>query len=519
MPKNKNQRGIPFTNMVIFGGNGDLTWRKLIPALFNLYINHHLPANFSIFCIHYEALDEKAFKKRLHEGVTNFSRSGIPKKAEWQRFARHIIYFQGDFTNSETYEKLKFELEKHDSSWKERGSRLFYYSVAPKFIETISVMIADHKLAEKVMSDRIIIEKPFGNDLESANSLNELLSRHFNEKQIYRIDHYLGKETVQNIMAFRFANIVFEPIWNHQHIEQVQITVAEEGSIGNRGNYYDQTGALKDMIQNHLLQLLCIVAMEPPVSFTAEDIRNKKADVLKAIRLFTNTDLMENVVRGQYGAGKGNKAKQQAYRQEKNVSPGSTTETFVAMKLFIDSWRWQNVPFYLRTGKCLERSTSIIAIQFKPVLRSLFPPGSEDLLPNRLIISIQPEQEITLLFHAKEPGLHMRMMDVEMDFTYKESYSKEVPEAYETLLLDALKGDPTLFMREDQVEAAWKVITPVINYFINNKPQRFPNYEPGGWGPRLAEDLIKKDGFEWILLPTEPTMKHLCRKKQNGTKN
>ena len=503
-----NKNNSSAANIVIFGGNGDLAWRKLIPALYNLYIYKFLPEKFLITCVHYEALKESVFKKRLLDGVNQFSRSGKAKKSEWERFSKHISYFQGDFTQSETFIRLRERLEQNDKLWKHRAIRVFYYAVAPKFIEPISISLAVQQLASDTKRDRIIIEKPFGNDLATARALNQLLAKYFKERQIYRIDHYLGKETVQNIMAFRFANIVFEPIWNHHYIEHVQITVAEDIGIGNRGNYYDSAGALKDMVQNHLLQLLCMAAMEPPVSFTAEEVRNKKADTLNAIRIFNKKDIQQNVVRGQYGRGMLKNKKQPAYREEKNVSPKSETESFVAIKLFVDNWRWQKVPFYLRTGKCLQKSTSIIVIQFKSLPLNLIPSSTGDgLLANQLIISIQPEMEISLLFHAKQPGLELKISPVEMDFTYKESYLQSVPEAYETLLLDALLGDATLFMRADQVEAAWKVITPILNDWGDARKNKIPIYEPGTWGPKKAEDLIKKDGFSWVLLP-QGQMKH-----------
>jgi glucose-6-phosphate 1-dehydrogenase len=496
------------TNIVIFGGKGDLAWRKLIPALYNLYISHHLPKNFVIMGVHYEAIKEADYKKRLLDGINQFSRSGKAKKTEWEKFSKHICYFQGDFTQDDTFIRLREVLEGNDRQWKQRAVRLFYYAVAPKFIETISIALAVHELANDVKLDRIIIEKPFGTDLANARALNQLLTKYFKEKQIYRIDHYLGKETVQNIMAFRFANIVFEPIWNHHYIEHVQVTVAENIGVGNRGNYYDGAGALRDMIQNHLLQLLCMAAMEPPVSFKAEEVRNKKADTLHAIRTFSRKDIEQNIVRGQYGEGVIENKKQPAYRSEKNVTPKSNTETFVALKLFVDNWRWQKVPFYLRTGKCLQKSTSIIVIQFKALPLNLIPSATSDgLEPNRLIISIQPEMEISLLFHAKQPGLELKITPVEMDFTYKESYPQAIPEAYETLLLDALHGDATLFMRADQVEAAWSVITPILDAWKVKKRFRIPIYAPGSWGPKAAEDLIRRDGFQWVLLPEQGTEK------------
>src|SRR5258706_11407962 len=423
-------------NIVILGGKGDLAWRKLFPAFYNLYINGFLPEHFAIYGVHYEKMEEKDFEHHLLEGINTFSRSGKAKKKEWKEFAEHVFYFEGDFTADDTFRRLGDTLAGNDKKWGSRATRLFYFSVSPRFIGPISLLLSKYGLTNEIALDKIVVEKPFGSDWQSAHELNQLLSKHFKEKQIYRIDHYLGKETVQNVMAFRFANIVYESVWNHNYIDHVQITVAENIGVGNRGNYYDPTGALRDMIQNHLLQLLCIIAMEPPVSMDAEDIRNKKVDVLKSVRPLSKTDVVKDVVRGQYGEGKINGKKQIAYRKEKNINPRSNTDTFIALKLFIDSWRWQNVPFYLRTGKCLEKTTSLIVIQFKDIPHNLFDQKAMiDRKPNELIISIQPEMEITLLFHAKAPGVKLQIKPVEMDFTYKESYDYPVPEDYETLLL------------------------------------------------------------------------------------
>jgi glucose-6-phosphate 1-dehydrogenase len=502
-------------NIVIFGGKGDLAWRKLIPAFYNLYIGGYLPMQFAIYGVHYEKMEEAAYQNHLLEGVNTFSRSGKVKKHEWKKFTQHVFYFEGDFTAEDTFRRLSVTLDKNDKDWANRAVRLFYYSVAPRFIEPISLFVATHKLASDISSDRIIVEKPFGSDLPTARELNELLAKHFKEKQVYRIDHYLGKETVQNLMAFRFANIVYESVWNHNYIDHVQITVAENIGVAGRGNYYEQAGALRDMIQNHLLQLLCVTAMEPPVTMDSEDIRNKKVDVLKAVRPLTKADVKQNVVRGQYGEGRVNGKKQPGYRKEKNVNPKSNTETFVALKLFVDNWRWQNVPFYLRTGKSLAKSTSLIVIQFKPVPHNLFDKKvMADSRPNQLIISIQPEMEITLLFHAKEPGVKLQIKPVEMDFTYKESYSTAVPEAYETLLLEVLEGDASFFMRADQVEAAWKVVTPILDLWKKESPGRFPNYEAGSWGPNAAEALIRQGGCEWTLLPENGIIKNLMKKRK-----
>jgi glucose-6-phosphate 1-dehydrogenase len=506
------QKETPSANIVIFGGKGDLAWRKLIPAFYNLFINGFLPEKFAIYGVHYENMEESVYEKHLLEGVNNFSRSGKVKKQQWKKFVDHVFYFQGDFTTDDTFRRLADTLTKNEKGWGNKSVRLFYYSVAPRFIESISLLLVKHGLANEVARDRIVVEKPFGSDWNTAHELNQLMTKHFKERQIYRIDHYLGKETVQNLMTFRFANIVYESVWNHNYIDHVQITVAEDMGVGSRGNYYETAGALRDMIQNHLLQLLCVTAMESPVSMDAEDIRNKKVDVLKSVRPLSKADVKKNVVRGQYGEGTLNGKKQPAYRKEKNVNPKSNTETFVALKLFVDNWRWQNVPFYLRTGKCLAKSTSVIVIQFKQIPHNLF--GNKvmpDPTPNQLVISIQPEMEISLSFHAKEPGVKLQIKPVEMDFTYKESYEAAVPEAYETLLLEALECDASLFMRADQVEAAWKVVTPILEAWKKDSP-KFPNYEPGSWGPKAADNLIKQDGFNWVLLPENGIIKNTIKK-------
>lgn len=515
MHQKKNQAA----TIVIFGGNGDLTWRKLIPAFYNLFNSGNLPQSFFIICVDHHEMTDAAYKKHLLQGVNLFSRSGRTSRKSWNTFSSFIHYQQGDFTVDDTFTALNDQLSINDKKWRRRATRMFYYAVSPRFIETISEALARHHMAENCETDRIVIEKPFGNDLETAKVLNQLLTTHFEERQVYRIDHYLGKEPVQNIMAFRFANSIFEPLWNRNYIEQVQITVAENIGIGNRGGYYEQAGALRDMVQNHLLQLLCFIAMEPPVSYTPDEVRNKKTDVLTAIRPMKDRDIKRNTVRGQYGPGKLAGKKQVAYRKELKVEQNSHTETFVAARLFIDNWRWQEVPFYLRTGKSLQKTTSVIAIQFKPIPHTFFPAeATENLHPNQLIISIQPEMEITLLFHAKRPGLKLKISPVEMDFTYGESYEEQAPEAYETLLLDVLEGEATLFMRADQVEAAWQVVTPILRAWKKHSGTRFPNYAAGSWGPAEAEALITRDGFQWIHLPEQVMKKKTKKLTRHGNK-
>ena len=368
----------------------------------------------------------------------------------------------------------------------------------------IAQKLADQKICYDPEHTRIVFEKPFGHDLKSANELNTLLTGLFDEEQIFRIDHYLGKETVQNILAFRFANVMFEPIWNCNYIEHIQITAAETVGVEDRGSYFEQAGVLRDMVQNHILQLLCMVAMEAPTSFEANEIRNKKVDVLNAIRKIKPEDVHTHTVRGQYSNGWLKGKEVQGYRQEKNVNPQSTVETFVAAKFYIDNWRWQNVPFYVRTGKYLHEKTTLITIQFKDAPQFAFPKeAAETWRPNRLIFSIQPQTDIRLRFQAKRPGPHMILNPVDMVFSYAEAYDEQEPEAYETLLEDVIEGNPTLFMRADQVEAAWKVITPILETWQKRPPVDFPNYAPDSWGPEDAEALIARDGHNWVTVPAK----------------
>ncbi len=492
------QKKLQPSAIIIFGAKGDLTRRKLVPALYNLFLGNYLPQSFRIICVDYVAVPEADFKKDLMAGVSEFSRNGKADEDVWARFAAEMQYIQGDFLKADTFAAIQKTFTDFDTLNKQRCSRVFYYAVAPRFIEPICEGLYRQGLCNQPATDRIVVEKPFGSDLLSAQKLNRFLRKRFAEKQIYRIDHYLGKETVQNILAFRFANYVFEPLWSRKNIDHVQISVAEAVGVGARGGYYDSSGAIRDMIQNHLLQLLCVIAMEPPSKYEPETIRNAKARVLKDIRLYKHADVFKNVVRAQYTAGDEQNTTQPAYRNEAHVAPDSNTETFVAAKLFIDNKRWKNVPFFLRTGKLLQRQSSVIIIQFKDSPHKIF---KDDIVPNRLIISIQPELEISLLFESKTPGLEMKLTPVEMDFMYKDAYSDAIPEAYETLLLDVLEGDATLFMRADQVEAAWKVVMPVIDAWKKQPRKQLLSYMPGSWGPPAATKLLKPYAKEWLGLP------------------
>ncbi|MEO8582976.1 MAG: glucose-6-phosphate dehydrogenase [Flavitalea sp.] len=487
---------------IIYGATGDLCSRKLAPALYNLFADNHMPQQFVVIGAGRTPLSDEDFRNRLLEGVNSFSRSGKVDAEKWAAFAAHLFYLSADFKNPASYIPFKNKIEDYQKEWKQHICIIHYLAVAPTLFTVIAENIATISTGALKEHTRIVIEKPFGYDLDSAKSLNKLLTGIFSEDQIYRIDHYLGKETVQNIMAFRFANAILEPIWNRNYIEHVQISVTEQIGVEGRGEYYEGSGALRDMIQNHILQLLCLVAMEPPVSFNAEEVRTKKTDVLHAMRRFNSADLRNRSVRGQYTKGWMKGVEVPAYTEEKGVNKESNTETFAAIKFFIDNWRWQGVPFFVRTGKRLAQSASVITIQFRELSHFVFPPETmESLQQNRLIISIQPEMSIRLQVLAKRPGLDMLLNPVDMVFDYNSSYTSYTPEAYETLLLDIMLGDQTLFMRGDQVEAAWDLLMPLLYSWTNKKSLNFPNYAAGSWGPEAAEALIAADGFHWIDLP------------------
>jgi glucose-6-phosphate 1-dehydrogenase len=498
--QNKKSQPVIF---VIFGGTGDLNWRKINPALYNLFLDKWMPEQFAIIGTGRSEYSDMDFRKKLLEGVNKFSRKGKADSSDWEAFANNITYQSADINDAKAYLELGARVEQLKKNWEKEPVVIFYMAVSAEFFPVIAENIKKNKLAQHADKARIVIEKPFGNDLESAKSLNKLLCDIFDEKQIYRIDHYLGKETVQNIMAFRFANSILEPIWNRNYIQHVQISVTEQLGVGGRGQYYEGSGALRDMVQNHVLQLLCLIAMETPINFQPDEVRNRKVDVLRSMRPFKPEDIKKNAVRGQYSDGWMEGEKVPGYREEKDIDPNSNTETFAALKFFVDNWRWDGVPFYVRTGKRLHQSASVISIQFRDVPHKVFPDEAIDnWRQNRLIISIQPEMSIRLQVQAKRPGLEMVLNTVDMVFNYDDSYDQATPEAYETLLLDVIVGDQTLFMRGDQVEAAWELLMPVLRSWETKPSLEFPNYNADSWGPEIAEALIARDGFHWFALPS-----------------
>jgi glucose-6-phosphate 1-dehydrogenase len=485
--------------LTIFGASGDLTRRKIIPALYNLFLDGWLPDRFAIIGVARTPMTDEQFRDHLHKGIAEFSRrAGEP--AQWQDFAQRLSYLYGDYQDDKLWHDLTKRLVKLDQAADTAGRRLFYFSTPPSLFVPIVERLSITGVCRDCDETRIVLEKPFGHDLESARQLNSTLSSLVSESQIYRIDHYLGKETVQNILALRFTNAIFEPLWNRRYIDHVQITVAEKVGVEHRGGYYEQAGALRDMIQNHMLQMMCLVAMEPPVSFAANELRNKMVDVLHAMLPLTARQIAERAVRGQYGAATTDGEVAPGYRQEEGVAPTSPTETFAALKLFVDNWRWQGVPFYLRTGKRLPHKVTEIAVQFRPVPHQAFASSADTgWQANRLTLRIQPEERIALRFQVKQPGPSMSVKPVSMDFCYGDHFAAHFPEAYETLLLDAMSGDASLFMRADQVEAAWAVVQPVLDAWAAAPPADFPNYAAGPWGPPAADALLHRDSREWIV--------------------
>ncbi len=487
------------TIIVIFGAGGDLTRRKLVPALYNLLLDQQLPERFAIVGVARKNMENDTFRQRIREGIDRLSRRGVADESIWSAFANNISYLSEDLADPASGQTLRARLDEIEEEWGMRANRVYYLALPPTMMKSAAAMMQRLGVCRDCTHDRLVVEKPFGRDLASARALNHFLNGMFVESQIYRIDHYLGKETVQNILAFRFANSLFEPIWNRRYIDHVQITVAETVGVEERGEYYDHSGALRDMVQNHLLQVLCLVAMEPPITFDADDIRNKKVDVLRAIRPIRTEDIHQVAVRGQYRKGTIAGKAVPGYREEKNVSPASTTETYAAFTFYIDNWRWQGVPFYLRTGKRLPAKVSEVSVIFRSPPHQFFPSAAvESWQPNRIVIRIQPEEGIGTRIQVKQPGTRLLLGAAEMKFRYNEAFKTPTPEAYETLLLDVIRGDATLFMRADQVECAWQVVSPILEAWESVPATDFSDYSAGSWGPEAADLMIARQRHSWL---------------------
>ncbi|MEX1375860.1 MAG: glucose-6-phosphate dehydrogenase [Eubacteriales bacterium] len=480
--------------LILFGGTGDLTKRKLVPAIYNLLIDNLLPENFFMVSVGRREKTREEYLEDLKNAINEFSRNALKSK-EWNELTSRIYYYKMDFTTGDGYSELEEYIKKLEQKYDTAGNRIFYLAVSPEAFGTIVHNLHKYGLAEKGDGyKRVVIEKPFGKDLHSAKALNNQISSVFDESNIYRIDHYLGKEMLQNIMVIRFANAAFEPIWNKEHIDHVQITSSETLGVDDRGGYYEKSGALKDMVQNHLLQFLSLIAMEPPKIMNTESIRDEKVKVLKSLDVYSTNDVYKNVIRGQYGADSEKKAV--GYRQENRTADDSDTETFVALKLNIKNKRWSNVPFYVRTGKRMKKKGVQAVIEFKSNYKSNYSDISGQISPNQLIINIQPKEGVNFRFNAKKPGDGNDIIPVNMDFCQNCIVGYNSQEAYERLLLDVMKGEKTLFTRWDEVEYSWKFIDSIQDAWKKQKPE-FPNYEAFSFGPKEADELLKNDGREW----------------------
>jgi glucose-6-phosphate 1-dehydrogenase len=501
--KSRPKKNIEPCILVIFGATGDLTGRKLIPALYNLSLDGQLPGHFACIGFARRPQTNESFRQDMLDAVNKFSRNRPVDPEVWHAFNNQLFYHQSEFHEDKGYESLRRLMEHLDKQFGTKGNRLFYLSTQPSFFPLIIEKLSQHGLiydADKIHDkwSRVIIEKPFGHDLKSAQQLQKEISAHLTESQIYRIDHFLGKETVQNLLVFRFTNSIFESIWNNNYIDQVQISVCEELGIGTRGRLWEESGMLRDIVQNHMMQLISLVAMEPPASLKADAIHAEKIKVLNAIRPLPQKNLSEAVVRGQYGLGYINGTEVKGYRQEDNVSPTSNVESYAALKLFIDNWRWNGVPFYLRAGKRMPKRATEITIIFKKAPGYLF--QKDAFNANILVIRIQPDEGISLKMNCKIPGLSNLIQPVDMDFQYGTYFGAAPPEAYERLICDCMAGDNTLFARADEALTSWQLLTPILDYWAQEKPKDFPNYAAGTWGPQAADDLLARDGNHWRLI-------------------
>ncbi len=499
--------------IVIFGASGDLAKRKLLPALYELALQKLLDEKTYIIGFSRSAMTDDQFRAEAKDAIGKYARTKPVDEAVWKSLEPRLFYIAADYAADEGHAKLTAKLGELDKRFGTPGNRMYYISTPPATFEPIITGVGKQLSIGRRQSDaptgappaptpqqgwrRIIIEKPFGTDLASAKALNALLLKNFKEDSVFRIDHYLGKETVQNMMVMRFANSIFEPIWNYKYIDHVQITVSETLGVEKRGGYYDKSGALRDMVQNHLFQLMAYTAMEPPAGLDATNVRDEKVKVFRSVRPFDADRLAGQVVRGQYGPGKAGKSDTPGYTHEEGVPGESKTETFVALKLFIDNWRWSGTPFYLRTGKALPEKLSEVVVRFRSPPRTLFQQSPTPVVPNDLVIRIQPDEGITWRFNAKVPGGAMNIEPVNMDMLYKDTFKVEAPEAYERLIADAIGGDQTLFIRGDEAEAAWTVVDPIGRGWAAGKAPEPQEYAPGTWGPKAAAEMIERDGRQW----------------------
>jgi glucose-6-phosphate 1-dehydrogenase len=490
--------------LVLFGATGDLAHRKLVPALFQLARGGNLPSECAVVGFARRDWSDSEFRADYEKSMIKTGGSDL--RQVWSQFANRLVFAPGTFDNLESYRKLRETLERLDVSFGTQGNRVYYLAVAPEYFGTIIAKLGEAGLIyprqQEAPWSRVVIEKPFGRDLASARALNHEVAAVLDESQVYRIDHYLGKETVQNILALRFGNSIFEPVWNRRHVGSVQVTVAEEvGMAGGRGAYYDTAGALRDMVQNHMMQLLCLVAMEPPVDLSADAVRNEKIKVLQALPRWRPDDVFRNVIRAQYTAGSNQGADVPGYLQEVGVLPTSQTDTYVAIRLELNNWRWAGVPFFLRTGKRLPKRATEIAIQFRRPPTELFEPELDGQSgANQLVLRIQPNEGASLSFEAKIPGSRRRLQEVRMDFRYGTAFAVPPPEAYERLLLDVMLGDPTLYTRTDEVESAWRFITSILDAWQRSDARQPVTYAAGTWGPESADQLIASSGARWRRL-------------------
>ena len=495
-------RRVPPCSIVIFGASGDLSKRKLLPSLYRLFYERRISANFAVVGSSRTPLSDDDFRDKMKDSVSKFLEDAPFDEEIWNSFAQCLFYVPGDLNKPDSYDDIGRKLDEVEKSHQTAGNVLFYLSTQPSHYAEAVLELGKHKLNSGNGWRRVIIEKPFGHNLQSAQELNSKIQRVFDESEIYRIDHYLGKETVQNILAFRFGNGIFEPLWNRRYVDHIQITAAESIGVEGRGGYYQEAGALRDMIQNHLSQVMATIAMEPPSVFDATNVRDERAKLLKAVRITKPEDVPKFAVSGQYGPAKVAGQDLPGFREEDSVDPKAQTDTYAAITFFVDNWRWAGVPFYIRTGKRMPKRVTDIAIQFKAPPLGLFQQetktGPREVRPNLLVLRIQPEEGISLRFLSKSPGSGMRVRPVSMDFNYGSSFGERSPTAYETLLLDAMTGDPTLYTRQDMVEASWQIVEPILNAWASTE-FKFPNYPAGSWGPKESEEMLARQGHVWRI--------------------